>query len=65
MISTSTSKKPVSKADVQRAVKDAIELSGERLTRIQMWEIFLNVCDNLLKQGTITNKQHTSWTSPF
>jgi hypothetical protein len=53
------------KAQVQRVVRETVRGQSTKLTREEKWQVFLNVCDNLLKEGSITKKQHTSWTSPF
>ena len=54
-----------SKAQVQRVVKETVNGQGAVLTREEKWQVFLNVCDNLLKDGRITKQQHTNWTLPF
>jgi len=38
---------------------------GITLTRSQKFEVFCNVCDNLLAEGRITKAQHNSWTNVF
>ena len=53
------------KAQVQRVVKETVNGQGAVLTREEKWQVFLNVCDNLLKDGRITKQQHTNWTLPF
>ena len=35
------------------------------LTREQKFQVFLNVCDNMLKEGRISKAQHQSWTNIF
>jgi len=35
------------------------------LTREEKFQVFCNVCDNLLKEGRITPTQHRSWTNVF
>ena len=57
------------KALVKRVVKQTC-LDHDRdfenvWTREMKWQVFINVCDNLFYGGKITEKQHTSWTSPF
>jgi hypothetical protein len=53
------------KAHVQRVVRETVKGQDEILTREEQWQVFLNVCDNLLKEGRITKKQHTGWAYPF
>lgn len=38
---------------------------GDQLTRAQKFEVFCNVCDNLLKEGKITRAKHSAWTELF
>ena len=35
---------------------------ADTLTREQKFQVFVNVCDNMLKQGRITKANHTRWT---
>ena len=53
------------KAQVQRVVRETAKRQDATLTREEQWKVFLNVCDNLLKDGIITKKQHSKWTYPF
>ena len=53
------------KAQVQRVVRETVKKQSTKLTREEKWQVFLNVCDNLLQQGQITKQQHTNWTYPF
>ena len=36
---------------------------ADTLTREQKFEVFVRVCDNLLKEGRITKANHTRWTN--
>lgn len=38
---------------------------GIELTRLQKFEVFCNVCDNMLKEGRISKVQHERWTNVF
>ena len=38
---------------------------GIELTRLQKFEVFCNVCDNMLKEGRISKVQHERWTEIF
>ncbi|QIN96950.1 hypothetical protein [Synechococcus phage S-H34] len=53
------------KAQVQRVVRETVKKQSTKLTREEKWQVFLNVCDNLFKEGQITKQQHTNWTYPF
>lgn len=35
------------------------------LTREEKFQVFVNVCDNMLHEGRITLKQHDRWTNVF
>jgi len=35
------------------------------LTREEKFQVFVNVCDNMLHEGRITLKQHDRWTHVF
>ena len=35
------------------------------LTREEKFQVFINVCDNMLNEGRITLKQHDRWTNVF
>ena len=35
---------------------------ADTLTREQKFQVFVNVCDNMLKEGRITKANHTRWT---
>ena len=36
-----------------------------KLTRIEKFQVFCNVCDNMLAEGRITKVQHERWTNVF
>jgi hypothetical protein len=55
----------LSKVQVQNVVRQTVNDSGEKLNREQKWQVFINVCDNLLNEGRITTAQHSRWTLPF
>ena len=55
----------LSKVQVQNVVRQTVNDCGEILNREQKWQVFINVCDNLLNEGRITTAQHSSWTVPF
>ena len=35
---------------------------ADTLTREQKYQVFVNVCDNMLNEGRITKANHTRWT---
>lgn len=37
----------------------------DTLTREQKFQVFVNVCDNMLAEGRITKANHTRWTHIF
>ena len=36
---------------------------ADTLTREQKFQVFVNVCDNMLAEGRITKANHTRWTN--
>jgi len=52
-----------SKAQMLRVMKNCG--GADTLTREQKFEVFVRVCDNLLKEGRITKANHTRWTNIF
>lgn len=38
---------------------------GSELSRVEKFEVFCRVCDNLLKEGKISRAKHQSWTNVF
>ena len=38
---------------------------ADTLTREQKFQVFVNVCDKMLKEGRITKANHTRWTQIF
>ena len=53
------------KAKVQKALRETCGEHGVSYDRNTKWQMFCSVCDNLLKEGTITEIQHARWTAPF
>jgi len=37
----------------------------DTLTREEKFQVFCNVCDNMLTEGRITKANHTRWTNVF
>ena len=38
---------------------------ADTLTREEKFQVFVNVCDNMLKEGRITAAKHKQWTEIF
>ncbi len=51
------------KAQILRVVKDVSK--QYKLTREEKFQVFCNVCDNMLTEGRINTKQHYNWTNVF
>ena len=49
-----------SKAQMLRIMKDCN--GADTLTRIEKFQVFCNVCDNMLKQGRMTKATHKRFT---
>ena len=52
-----------SKAQMLNVMKNCE--GADTLTREQKFQVFVNVCDNMLKEGRITKANHTRWTNIF
>ena len=52
-----------SKAQMLRVMKDCD--GANTLTREQKFQVFVNVCDNMLAEGRISKANHTRWTNIF
>ena len=57
--------KPLTKAQIIKAVKQAVSDHGALMTREEKFQTFCQVCDNMYKAGRITYKQHEQWTEIF
>lgn len=44
-------------------IKDTPECNN--LNRLEKFNVFCNVCDNMLKEGRITAAKHKQWTEIF
>ena len=53
------------KAQVLRVVGQTANEIDHNMTRLEKFEVFCRVCDNLLEDGRITSRQHNSWTNIF
>ena len=53
------------KSTVIRVVGDTANGIDSKMTRLEKFEVFCRVCDNLLDDGRITKAQHSSWTNIF
>ena len=52
-----------SKAQMLRVMKQSI--GADTLTREEKFQVFINVCDNMLREGRISKANHTRWTHIF
>jgi hypothetical protein len=52
-----------SKAQILKVIKETAK--PHKLDRIEKFQVFANICDNMLAEGRITAKQHKSWTNIF
>ena len=55
------SKMITSKAQMLRVMKQCD--GADTLTREEKFQVFVNVCDNMLNEGRITKANHTRWTN--
>ena len=53
------------KAQVLRVVGQTAMSIDSTMTRLDKFDVFCRVCDNLLDDGRITEQQHKSWTKVF
>ena len=53
----------ITKTQLLRVVKTTAR--AHKLTREEKFQVFVRVCDNMLAEGRITQKQHRSWTNIF
>jgi len=52
-----------SKAQMLKVIKTAA--APHALTREEKFQVFCNVCDNMLKEGRLSKANHTRWTNVF
>jgi len=52
-----------SKAQILRVIK--LTAAPHKLDREQKFQVFCNVCDNMLAENRITQEQHIRWTQIF
>ena len=54
------------KSSVLKIIKETVDSQKETdFNRIEKYQIFCNVCDNMLHAGQITKTQHKRWTEVF
>ena len=53
------------KKTVIRVVGETANGIDSKMTRLEKFDVFCRVCDNLLDDGRITTAQHSSWTNIF
>ena len=54
-----------SKAQVLRVVGQTAMSVDSTMTRLEKFDVFCRVCDNLLDDGRITKENHSRWTNIF
>ena len=52
-----------SKKTITDIIKDCD--GADTLSKTEKFEVFCNVCDNMLSEGRITKANHTRWTNIF
>ena len=50
-----------SKAQVLKVIKECC--TGSALNKTEKFQVFVNVCDNMLKEGRLSKENHTRWTN--
>ena len=54
------------KSSVLKIIKETVDSHKETdFDRMEKYQIFCHVCDNLLKEGRISKTQHERWTNVF
>ena len=54
---------PMLKGNLLKVIGETAQSSN--LTRIEKFEVFCRVCDNMLAEGRISKVQHERWTNVF
>ena len=54
---------PITKQLILNTIKETA--SCHKLDRLEKFNVFINVCDNMLHAGQITKQQHTRWTNIY
>jgi len=54
---------PITKQLILNTIKETA--SCHNLDRLEKFNVFINVCDNMLHAGQITKQQHTRWTQIY
>ena len=53
----------MTKTQILKVIKETA--APHKLDREQKFQVFANVCDNMLAEGRITQEQHIRWTNIF
>ena len=53
----------MTKTQILKVIKETA--APHKLDREQKFQVFVNVCDNMLAEGRITKANHTRWTHIF
>ena len=51
------------KQNIVKIIKECAD--GSALTKVEKFQVFCTVCDNMLAEGRITQIQHQRWTNIF
>ena len=51
------------KATIVKTIREGCE--GTALTKVEKFQVFCHVCDNMLAEGRISKVQHERWTNVF
>ena len=51
------------KATIVKTIRECCE--GTALTKVEKFQVFCHVCDNMLAEGRISKVQHERWTNVF
>jgi len=51
------------KQNLLKVIKECA--TGKALKKMEKFQVFCNVCDNMLEEGRITQIQHQRWTNVF
>lgn len=58
-----TSDHKMTKTQILKVIKETA--APHKLNREEKFQVFANVCDNMLAEGRITQEQHIRWTNIF
>ena len=53
------------KTQVVKIISETAKDTNYQMSRIEKFQVFCNVCDNMLAEGRITAAKHKQWTNLF